>query len=84
MESLLFKSRTAHGRQDAPPACARHVLILSLCRWHDFRIDNLCRLRHLSSIVRIWRIRMLDLVFLCLGLGGFALMAVYAALCDRL
>jgi len=27
---------------------------------------------------------MLDLVFLALGLGGFALMGAYAALCDRL
>jgi hypothetical protein len=28
--------------------------------------------------------QMLDLIFLCLGLGGFALMAAYAALCGRL
>jgi len=27
---------------------------------------------------------MLDALFLALGLGGFALMAVYARLCDRL
>lgn len=27
---------------------------------------------------------MLDLVFLALGLGGFALMGAYAVLCDRL
>ena len=27
---------------------------------------------------------MLDLVFLVLGLGGFALMGAYAVLCDRL
>jgi len=26
---------------------------------------------------------MLDLVFVALGLGGFALMTAYAALCDR-
>ena len=27
---------------------------------------------------------MLDLIFLALGLGGFALMGAYAVLCDRL
>jgi hypothetical protein len=40
-------------------------------------------LRHLSSIAQ-WRTNMLDLVFLALGLGGFALMGAYAVLCDRL
>lgn len=29
-------------------------------------------------------LNMLDLVFLALGLGGFALMGAYAVLCDRL
>jgi hypothetical protein len=29
-------------------------------------------------------LKMLDLLFLVLGLGGFALMAMYARLCDRL
>ena len=27
---------------------------------------------------------MLDIIFLALGLGGFALMGAYVALCDRL
>jgi len=27
---------------------------------------------------------MLDIIFLALGIGGFALMAAYAAACDRL
>ncbi len=41
--------------------------------------------RTLPSTTRTWRSSsMLDLVFLALGLGGFALMGAYAALCDRL
>lgn len=39
---------------------------------------------HLTSNLQRWRSTMLDLVFLALGIGGFALMIGYAALCDRL
>jgi hypothetical protein len=42
------------------------------------------RLRNLPSTIRNWRSSMLDFIFLVLGLGGFALMGAYVALCDRL
>lgn len=41
-------------------------------------------LRNLPYTTRIWRSSMLDIIFLFLGLGGFALMGAYVALCDRL
>ena len=41
-------------------------------------------LRNLPSTTRNWRSSMLDIIFLALGLGGFALMGAYVALCDRL
>jgi hypothetical protein len=59
------------------------ILIPPLCPRLEFPIDNLWRSPHLSSIAQ-WRTIMLDLVFLALGLAGFALMAAYAVLCDRL
>ena len=62
---------------------AGFILISRLYENHKFPIDNLRRSAHFSSIVE-WRTTMLDLVFLALGLGGFALMAAYAVLCDRL
>jgi hypothetical protein len=39
---------------------------------------------HLTSSLQCWRSSMLDLVFLAVSLGGFALMVAYAVLCDRL
>jgi hypothetical protein len=41
-------------------------------------------LRNLPSTARNRRSSMLDIFFLALGLGGFALMGAYVALCDRL
>ena len=49
----------------------------------EFHIENLCDQHHVHPVEQ-QELNMLDALFLVLGLGGFALMAVYAWLCDRL
>jgi hypothetical protein len=59
------------------------ILIPSLRRTVVIHIEALLAHRHSPSRA-VTEEAMLDLVFIAAGLGGFALMGVYAALCARL
>jgi hypothetical protein len=59
------------------------ILIPSLRRTVVIHIEALLAHRH-CLFRTVSEDTMLDLVFIAAGLGGFALMGIYAALCARL
>lgn len=62
----------------------RLIFTPSLCDTPAFAIENLCASPDVISIAEHGDCPMADVVFLALGCGLFAVLALYAAACQRL
>ena len=60
------------------------IFMPSLYRRRTFPIEILYRVRDKGTLSDNRSGFMLDVIYLALGLGGFAVMAAYAGLCGRL